>query len=173
MTFTTLSLPPAGRRGAYSPAIALTALILFATSGNAQETDMSQEPTDAPGVIGEMIFDEQSYDLTLAYWCEPEPGYASGTTVALRVIAYDESGDVIIYGIQVDHDEDRDPVQNVSVAMDPNTNYRSGDIMPSNASYPSVTVESGVVEIRAELHRGGDVEARFTLPDKPGFPGYC
>jgi hypothetical protein len=154
-------------------AVALGAFASFATVGSAQETGAAQDPSGAPDTIGEMTFGDQSYDLTLAYWCAPRDGHADGTTLSIRVAAYDESGDVIVYGTQLDRDGDRPPVQSVSVATDPDSNYFSGDIMPSNSAEPAIRVDNGVVHINAETARGGDVEARFTLPDEPGFPGYC
>ena len=140
------------------------------------EAEISQPSGSEPETVGKMTIDGQSYDLARAHWCEPEAGVESGSTVALRVAAFDESGDVIVYGLQVDREENGPPVQNVSAATDPNTNYQSGDVPLSAGPEPLLAVEKDTVRIAGQVRRRGeavDLEAEFTLPDEPGFPGYC
>lgn len=127
---------------------------------------------DEPQVIGEVVIDGQSHSLTKAHWCEPEDGFESGTTVAIRVAATDESGDVTVYGIRVD-DDDGDSTLRVMAATDPNTNYKSEGL----GREPTILMEDGSVRLQGLVYRPGhdpvEVEAEFSLPAEPGFPGYC
>ncbi|MCA1776824.1 MAG: hypothetical protein LC676_14800 [Loktanella sp.] len=149
----------------------LAGFMSFASPATAQEGDVAQGQSETPDIIGEMTIDGQTYELTRAYWCASEDGFVAGTTVAIRVAALDESGDIFIRGFHVDRDEGRSSYQNVT-AKDVDSTYRSGDMMLTNAKEPSISVENGVVRIRTEF-RVGEAEAEFSLPDQPGFPGYC
>lgn len=125
-----------------------------------------------PSVIGEMIIDGESHELTQSYWCEPEAGYESGTTVAI-VAAYDESGDVIVYGQRRDHEGSESSEALITAATDPNTNYSSEGL----GGDPMLVMENGAVRLQGGVYRPGqdpvEIEAQFSLPDEPGFPGYC
>lgn len=171
MTFTELLSSLKGRRAGLATGFTLGIAACFATGSIAEATEAQ---TSAPEIIGEMHFDGQSYDLTRAYWCEPEDGFESGTTVALRLVAYGETDYIAISGMQVDRDRDRPSVQTVNIAIGPGKERIGGDIIlkGAQAADPAVRVEDGVVHIKAPF-RDGDAEARFTLPETPGFPGYC
>ncbi len=171
MTIVTHYLAREGRRGVLCSALILIGFMGFATSGNAQESDEPQGPSDAPDVIGQMTIDGQSYELTHGYWCAPEDGYVAGTTVVFRVAAFDESNDIYISGFHVDRGESHPPYQNVT-ASDSNSTYRSGDMKLSDAVEPPIRVVDGVVNVRTEF-RVGEAEAEFSLPEQPGFPGHC
>jgi len=122
-----------------------------------------------------MVIDGQSYTLTKAHWCEAEERFESGTTVAIRVAAQDESGDVTVYGIQIDRDEGRSSTSRISVATDASTNYESEGLDRE----PVIGLEDGAVRLRGGVYRSSRdpevvvVEAGFTLPPEPGFPGQC
>lgn len=139
------------------------------------EVESAPEVEKAPEAIGELVIDGQAYTLTKAHWCEPEAGFESGTTVAIRVAAQDESGDVTVYGIQIDRDEGRSSTSRISVATDPSTNYKSEGLDRE----PVIVLEDGAVRLRGGVYRPGRdpevvvVEAGFTLPPEPGFPGQC
>jgi hypothetical protein len=141
----------------------------------APEVESAPEAERAPEAIGELVIDGQSYTLTKAHWCEPEEGFESGTTVAIRVAAQDESGDVTVYGIQVDRDEGASSTSRISVATDPSTNYKSEGLDRE----PAIVIEDGAVRLRGGVYRSGRdpevvvVEAEFSLPPEPGFPGQC
>lgn len=149
----------------------LTVATLFATGSTADETKTS---SSAQETIGEMHFDGQSYDLTRAHWCAPEDGFESGTTIALRLVAYGETDYIAISGTQTDRDRDRPSIQRVNIAIGPGKERIGGDIIlkGAQAEHPAVRIEDGVVHIKAPF-RDGAAKARFTLPDEPGFPGYC
>lgn len=136
------------------------------------EAEAASSAADEPRISGEVVIDGQSYELTKAYWCEPEAGFNSGTTVAIRVFASDESGDVTVYGIQVD-DDDGDSTSRIMVATDPQTNYKSEGL----GREPTILMEDGAVRIQGHVYRPGrdpvEVEAGFSLLAQPGFPGYC
>lgn len=127
---------------------------------------------DKSRITGEVVIDGRSHTLTKAYWCEPEAGFESGTTVAVRVFASDESGGVTVYGLQVD-DNGGESTSRIRVATDPNTNYASEGL----AREPTILMEDGAVHIQGYVYRPGrdpvDVEAEFSLSEAPGFPGYC
>ena len=141
----------------------------------APEVESAPEDEKAPEAIGELVIDGQSYTLTKAHWCEPAEGFESGTTVAIRVAAQDESGDVTIYGIQVDRDEDESSTSRISVATDPSTNYKSEGLDRD----PVIVLEDGAVRLRGGVYKSRRdpevvvVEAEFSLPPEPGFPGQC
>lgn len=189
MTITQLPALTWARRGA---AIATLGLILAVSGGSDSKAEQSEPGVvpqsnkgakakhlsgNGPATVGSMTIDGQSYDLTASHWCEPEPGVENGTTVAIRVAALNDTGDVMVYALQVDRDRDRPTVQTVSAATDPTTNYRSGDVTPATRAEPMIAVENGAVRIAGDVRRsGGDVvsiEAAFSLPAEPGFPGYC
>ncbi|MDF2096786.1 hypothetical protein [Aquibaculum arenosum] len=189
MTKSRLSALMWARQGA---AVATLGLIL-AASGGADSSAEQSEPDavsqsnkgakakhlsgNGPATVGSMTIDGQSYDLTASHWCEPEPGVENGSTVAIRVAALNDTGDVMVYALQVDRDRSRPGVQTVSAATDPQTNYRSGDVTPETRAEPMIVVENGAVRIEGDVRRsGGDqvpIVAEFSLPDEPGFPGYC
>ena len=141
----------------------------------APEVESAPEDEKAPEAIGELVIDGQSYTLTKAHWCEPAEGFESGTTVAIRVGAQDESGDVTVYGIQVDRDEDESSTSRISVATDPSTNYKSEGLDRD----PVIVLEDGAVRLRGGVYKSPRdpevvvVEAEFSLPPEPGFPGQC
>lgn len=142
---------------------------------SAPEVESGPEDDRAAEAIGELVIDGQSYTLTKAHWCEPAEGFESGTTVAIRVAAQDESGDVTVYGIQVDRDGGQSSTSRISVATDPSTNYKSEGLDRE----PTIVLEDGAVSLRGGVYRPGRdpeavvVEAEFTLPPEPGFPGQC
>ncbi|WP_366555922.1 hypothetical protein [Aquibaculum sediminis] len=188
----TITRNPALKWARRSAAVATFGLILAVSGGlesHAEQTEPGAVPqsnkgakakhlsSNGPATVGSMTIDGKSYDLTASHWCEPEPGVESGTTVTIRVAALNDSGDVMVYALQVDRDRGRPPVQTVSAATDPTTNYRSGDVTPATRAEPMIVAENGAVRIEGDVRRsGGDVvtiEAEFSLPDEPGFPGYC
>lgn len=184
-------------KSGFSGAAAIALTLLLATSGcsdssndeagsssttarepeveKAPEVESAPEVEKAPEAIGELVIDGQSYTLTKSYWCEPEEGFESGTTVAIRVAAQDESGDVTVYGIQVDREEGGSSTSRISVATDPSTNYKSEGLDRE----PMIVIENGAVRLRGGVYRPGRdpevavVEAEFSLPPEPGFPGQC
>lgn len=170
---------------ASKPARSSTAAAVFglaiAVAGCSNNGDGETEPTSAPidpeteasAVVGEMVINGQAYELTQSHWCEPQDGFESGTTVALRVAAYDGSGDVMVYGIQVNEDGSDPSVPRLSAATDPDTNYASEGL----ADEPVLEKENGTITLRGNVYRSGQdpvpLQAEFVLPQEPGFPGYC
>lgn len=150
--------------------LALTAAAFFVTGSIAEE---AEAPSSAPEIIGKMHYDGQTYDLTRAHWCEPEDGYEKGTTVPMRVTALDESGDSGVTGLQVDRDRDRPSIQSVN-RLGPDGGDMSFEITLTGplAEDPPLRIEDDVVYIKWSFS-SGDLEAEFTLPEAPGFPGYC
>jgi hypothetical protein len=172
MTFTTLLPRHKTRRTSLVASLALIVATSFATQGIA---DTSEETASAPEVIGEMHFDGRSYDLTIAYWCEPEEGFERGTTIAMRMMGYNEATGARVYASHLDRDRDRPSVQHVHISLGPDDHKIGGDIILTGrqADDPGIRIdEDGVVHIKAPF-REGDVVAWFTLPEEPGFPSYC
>ena len=176
-----------GRGLTAAVAMALLVVAISACSDSNEESASTEIPSsdatppaaEAAGpvddeirIIGKAIVDGDSHSLTKAHWCEPEAGYEDGTTVAIRVIALDESGDVRVYGIQVDGDGG-DSTSRITVATDPNTNYASEGL----GRQPTILMENGAVRLAGWVYRPGrdpvEVEVEFSLPEQPGFPGYC
>lgn len=149
-------------------------------SGEASNPATSQPETarsseDEPEIAGELVIDGQPHALTTVYWCEPEAGYESGTTVAIRVAAMDASGDVVVFGRQIDR-EDSNPTSKtfIRATTEHPQNYYNSD---RDEREPTILMEDGVARIQGYVRRpGGDpvkIEAEFSLPTVPHFPTEC
>lgn len=196
MTFERNALLTLGQRSAMATALGLV-LATAACSGSgpddaeatrpATESGSAQAPATAaddsssetPGAdsasasSGEMTIDGETHGFTTAYWCEPEGGYNDGTTVAIRLMATDDDNQASIYAIRVDENDGGESESRLRVATDPDTNFNSEGLDEE----PTIVVEDGVVRLRGLVYRPGrdpvEVEAEFSLPAAPGFPGYC
>lgn len=130
---------------------------------------------DEPQIAGELVIDGQSHALTTVYWCEPEAGYESGTTITIRVAAMDASGDVVVYGRQIDREGRNSTSETfIRATTDHPQNYYNSD---RDNREPTILIEGGVARIQGYVRRrGGDpieVEAEFSLPAAPRFPTEC
>lgn len=131
---------------------------------------------DGAETVGVLTIDGNAHDLTVSYWCEPEPSLEQGQTLTLRVLARNESGDVNLLGTEIERDRDRPTLQRLSATTNGSSVYRSGDVTPRTHPEPAMVVENGNVTMKAEVMGAGeivDLEAEFTLPEEPGAPGYC
>lgn len=137
------------------------------------ESEAAQPAADEPQIIGEVIIDGQPHSLTKAHWCEPRPGFHSGTTVAILVAAVDESGEVVVFGRQID-DSDSTSERFIRATTDHPNNYYTSDWVRQQ---PTILMEDGVARIQGSVGRSSDdlvdVEAEFSLPAEPGFPTEC
>lgn len=128
---------------------------------------------DEPQVIGEVVIDGKSHSLTKAYWCEPRPGFNSGTTVAILVAAADESDEVVVFGRQID-DSDSTSERFIRATTDHPNNYYTSEWVRQQ---PTILMEDGVARIQGSVGRSRDdvveVNAEFSLPPEPGFPTEC
>lgn len=134
-------------------------------------------PAEAePRIAGELVIDGQSHALTTVYWCEPEAGYESGTTITIRVAAMDASGDVVVYGRQIDREGSNSTSETfIRATTDHPENYYDSD---EDGREPTILIEDGVARIQGYVRKWSDddsieVKAEFSLPAVPHFPMEC
>lgn len=185
MTFERTTILKFGQRSAMATALGLVLATAACSGSDTDEADAaapvgSGERADATSAAanasqasGEMTIDGETFAFTTVYWCPPEPGYEDGTTVAMRIMATDDGNDASIYAMQVDEDGSGASQRTLQVATDRTTNFSSEGLDDA----PTIIVEDENVRLRGRVYRPGrdpvEVEAEFSLPAAPGFPGYC